>query len=53
MITGMDDAESISRAYDVGLTDFLSKPFNLTVLKQRLQYMLSSQSDVICVPART
>ena len=39
MITGMDDAESISRAYDVGLTDFLSKPFDLTVLKQRLQYM--------------
>ena len=39
MITGMDDEVSISRAFEVGATDFLSKPFNLTVLKQRLQYM--------------
>lgn len=39
MITGMDDQASISRAYEVGATDFLSKPFNVTVLCQRLQYM--------------
>ena len=39
MITGMDDQESISRAYEAGATDFLSKPFNFTVLRQRLQYM--------------
>ena len=39
MITGMDDQASITRAYDVGATDFLSKPFNVTVLCQRVQYM--------------
>ena len=39
MITGMDDQASISRAYDVGATDFLSKPFNVTVVCQRIQHM--------------
>ena len=39
MITGMDDQASISRAYEVGATDFLSKPFNVTVVCQRIQYM--------------
>ena len=39
MITGMDDQASISRAYEVGATDFLSKPFNVTVVCQRVQYM--------------
>ena len=43
MITGMDDQASISRAYEVGATDFLSKPFNLTVLTQRVQYMYRSR----------
>lgn len=42
MITGRDNQESITRAYEVGATDFLSKPFNLTVLRQRLQYMYRS-----------
>lgn len=39
MITGVDDPEAVTRAYEVGATDFMSKPFNLTVLRQRLQYM--------------
>ncbi len=39
MITGMGDQASISRAYEVGATDFLAKPFNVTVLCQRVQYM--------------
>jgi diguanylate cyclase (GGDEF)-like protein/PAS domain S-box-containing protein len=39
MITSMDDQPSIGRAFEVGATDFLSKPFNFTVLRQRLQYM--------------
>lgn len=39
MITGMDDQASISRAYEVGATDFLAKPFNVTVVCQRIQYM--------------
>jgi diguanylate cyclase (GGDEF)-like protein/PAS domain S-box-containing protein len=39
MITGMDDEDSVSRAYEVGATDFLSKPFNFKILLQRLHYM--------------
>ena len=39
MITGLDDAESVSRAYDVGATDFMSKPLNFKILRQRVQYM--------------
>ena len=39
MITGMDDQASVSRAYEVGATDFLSKPVNFVILRQRLQQM--------------
>jgi len=45
MMTAMDDQESISRAYEVGATDFLPKPFNFTILRQRLQYMRRAQQD--------
>ena len=39
MITGLDDKDSIKRAYQAGATDFLAKPFDYTVLRQRVQYM--------------
>ena len=39
MITGRDDKESIAAAFKAGATDFLSKPFDYTVLRQRVQYM--------------
>ena len=45
MMTANDDQESISRAYEVGATDFLSKPFNFTILRQRLRYMHRAQQD--------
>jgi len=40
MMTGMDDIESIYRAYEVGATDFVIKPINWTILGNRVQYML-------------
>ena len=40
MVTGRDDVEAIRRAYDVGATDFLTKPFNWLILEHRLRYML-------------
>ncbi|MFK8080402.1 MAG: putative bifunctional diguanylate cyclase/phosphodiesterase [Granulosicoccus sp.] len=43
MITGLDDLESITRAYDLGATDFLTKPINFFILPHRVQYMLRSQ----------
>ncbi len=42
MITGLDDFDSITRAYDEGATDFLAKPVNFIVLPHRVQYMLRS-----------
>lgn len=43
MMTGLDDVESINRAYDVGATDFLSKPINFAVLPHRARYMLRAK----------
>lgn len=42
MITGLDDLDSITRAYDEGATDFLTKPINFFILPHRVQYMLRS-----------
>ena len=45
MLTGLDNDEAISRAYEVGATDFASKPINWSLLCHRLRYMLrASQS---------
>jgi diguanylate cyclase (GGDEF)-like protein len=40
MMTGLDDEESIQKAFDVGATDFISKPFNFTLFSQRIKYLL-------------
>jgi diguanylate cyclase (GGDEF)-like protein/PAS domain S-box-containing protein len=43
MLTGHDDYESVSRAYEVGATDFGAKPINMLVLVHRIRYMLRSR----------
>jgi PAS domain S-box-containing protein len=40
MTTGLDDISSISRAYEAGATDFITKPINWMILEQRILYML-------------
>ncbi|MGZ8217439.1 EAL domain-containing protein [Methylomagnum sp.] len=40
MVTGLDDIESIERAYKAGATDFLTKPINFALLDKRLSYLL-------------
>lgn len=40
MATGLDDVPSITKAYDAGATDFISKPLNWVVLGHRVRYML-------------
>ena len=40
IMTGLDDAESIARAYEQGATDFITKPFNPVILSYRVRYML-------------
>jgi PAS domain S-box-containing protein len=39
MVTGLDDIESITHAYEVGATDFVTKPINWVILQHRLRYM--------------
>jgi len=40
MATGLDDVGSIDRAYQVGATDFITKPISCPLLPHRLRYML-------------
>lgn len=40
MLTGSDDLSSIERAFELGAADFITKPINLSLLKQRVRYAL-------------
>src|SRR6185312_8896270 len=40
--TGLEDFESIRKAYESGATDFICKPLNWNILKHRVRYMLRS-----------
>lgn len=42
MITGSDDHQSIEKAFEVGATDFLPKPFKWTLIRHRIKYLLRS-----------
>lgn len=44
MMTGLDDMESINRAYEIGATDFIHKPLNLPLLGHRVRYLLKTSS---------
>jgi DNA-binding response OmpR family regulator len=46
IITGLDDLESIHRAYDVGATDFTTKPVNWVILRHRARYMIRAGKAV-------
>ncbi len=46
LVTGLDDIESIERAYEVGATDFITKPIQWLVLHHRVRYILrASQTE--------
>ena len=40
IVTGLDDEDSVDRAYEVGATDFISKPVAWAVLPHRVRYVL-------------
>jgi PAS domain S-box-containing protein len=40
IVTGLEDLDSINRAYEVGATDFIAKPINWGALGHHLRYML-------------
>jgi EAL domain-containing protein (putative c-di-GMP-specific phosphodiesterase class I)/CheY-like chemotaxis protein/glycosyltransferase involved in cell wall biosynthesis len=41
IITALDDTESIDRAFEVGATDYMTKPVNWAVLRQRLHRLIN------------
>ena len=46
MVTGTEDPETITRAFDAGATDFISKPLNMQILGYRTNYWLRSGSTL-------
>ncbi len=40
MITGLDDSESVDRAFSSGATDYVTKPIHWAVLRQRVRRLL-------------
>lgn len=40
MMTGLEDLDSINKAFEVGATDFITKPINSPLLGHRVRYML-------------
>ena len=40
MITGLEDVQSIERAFDAGATHFLTKPINWSLLNHHVKYVL-------------
>ena len=40
IVTGLDDEQSVDRAYNVGATDFIGKPIAWPVLGHRVRYIL-------------
>jgi len=45
MITGLNDKESVDRAFAVGATDYITKPIHPPVLRQRLARILKAAKD--------
>lgn len=43
MVTGLEDGESIERAYNLGATAFISKPINWMSFPYRIQYILKAR----------
>lgn len=40
MITGLDDQQSVDRAFAVGATDYVTKPIHFAVLRQRVRRLI-------------
>ena len=40
IVTGFDDDDSINRAFEVGATDFVTKPINWALFAHRIKYLM-------------
>ncbi|NJN71023.1 MAG: response regulator [Nitrospira sp.] len=46
IMTGLDDVQSITKAYESGATDFIVKPCHGLILSQRVRYMLRASQTL-------
>ena len=44
MLTADDDASAIETAFELGATDFITKPINLRLLEQRIRFAMASHA---------
>ena len=51
MVTGLDDVESVEKAYHFGATDFIAKPINWALLGHRVKYLLRGQEALYALRA--
>lgn len=53
IVTRLDDAESLQLAFDAGATDFITKPINDIVLRQRVRHLLQASRTMAELRAST
>lgn len=46
IMTGLEDVDSIDRAFEVGATDFITKPINWGILSHRVRYIYRSSRSM-------
>ena len=46
VITGLDDIDAIEKAYEVGATDFITKPVSWTLLQHRVRFVLRASNAI-------
>lgn len=49
MVTGMDDVQSINRAFEIGATDFISKPINWNLIGYRILYLKRAYLNLLAL----
>ena len=47
MVTGGDDLDAVTSAYEAGATDFVSKPINWPILGHRVLYVLRASDAIV------
>lgn len=53
MITGLDDKESVDRAFEVGASDYVTKPIHWPVLRQRVKRLIASHRGMVAMQELT
>ncbi len=52
MVTGLDDPESIEKAFKLGATAFITKPINWDTFPYRIQYLLKARNAIVALKQR-